>query len=286
MKPRDSIFDSLSATPTAQLDLLQPLGQGRSLAIWVNHDSEVRYGPSPLHTISLYLDGGSGVQRIDGPTPRQGKAGTICVMPKGAQSLWRIGQSLRMLHLYLPDDILRAEYLALTGRDPGRMSLAELTYETRPELARLFLNLAATDAADPIARQAALSDLIALVLTAPDLGDGRAMPALRGGLGAARARRIKDRILTDLAAPLTLEILASEAGLSPFHFQRMFRQSFGTTPRQWVEARRVAEAARQIRAGASLAATAAATGFAHQSHMTRACRRQMATTPGRLAPGH
>ena len=44
------------------------------------------------------------------------------------------------------------------------------------------------------------------------------------------------------AKPLTIERLARRAGLSPFHFIRIFRAAFGQTPHQYVRARRIERA--------------------------------------------
>jgi methylphosphotriester-DNA--protein-cysteine methyltransferase len=40
---------------------------------------------------------------------------------------------------------------------------------------------------------------------------------------------------------LTLETLAGEAGLSPYHFLRTFERSTGVTPHQYVSARQAAQ---------------------------------------------
>lgn len=105
--------------------------------------------------------------------------------------------------------------------------------------------------------------------------DRRGTPA---GIAAARSR-----IDDDPAAPLTLETLAIEAGLSRFHLIRAFRRHTGLTPHAYVVQRRIQQARRMILRGAALADTAAACGFADQSHMTRQFVRMYGLPPGALA---
>ena len=67
----------------------------------------------------------------------------------------------------------------------------------------------------------------------------------RGGLGAARERRLLAYIHEHLEQDLSLDELAKIATMSPNYLISLFRQSFGTTPHQFVLQLR-AERARQL----------------------------------------
>lgn len=54
-----------------------------------------------------------------------------------------------------------------------------------------------------------------------------------------RARDHADRHFTE---PLDLDTLASIAGLSKFHFQRLFKQTYGATPAEHLSRRRIERA--------------------------------------------
>jgi len=79
---------------------------------------------------------------------------------------------------------------------------------------------------------------------------------------------------------LTLEVLAQQAGFSPFHFARLFRQTTGETPHQRVLRERLAHAQRLLKSTTlSLARVAVETGFADQSYFTRVFKQALRMTP-------
>ena len=108
---------------------------------------------------------------------------------------------------------------------------------------------------------------------APEPG---ALPA-RGGIIAAEAamRRHLDQ-------PHPLDALARTAGLSRFHFLRLFKRTFGAPPHLHLVHLRVAEAARLL-ASSKMSATAVAyaVGFASASNLSAAFVRLHGTTPDR-----
>lgn len=92
--------------------------------------------------------------------------------------------------------------------------------------------------------------------------------------------RLRDRLAdAPLDAP-SLDELAQLAQLSKFQVLRGFRKTYGVTPHAWLLQHRAERARGLIRSGLDLAAAAAASGFADQSHMTRVFVRQFGFTPG------
>jgi AraC-like DNA-binding protein len=77
-----------------------------------------------------------------------------------------------------------------------------------------------------------------------------------------------------------LEELAAAAGIGKFRLIRLFRERTGLPPHALHVAHRVRAARRLLEAGHTIAATAAATGFADQSHLHRHFRRSLGMTPG------
>lgn len=135
---------------------------------------------------------------------------------------------------------------------------------------------AALTAGEAMACESALLILVA-GLRAHSTRPARA-EAPRAGVSHAR-QRIDD----DPAAPVTLEQLASDCGLSRYQLLRAFAREFGLPPHAYLLQRRLSLARRLLRAGVSPVEAAATAGFSDQSHLTRCFGRQFGVTPGRYA---
>ena len=61
-------------------------------------------------------------------------------------------------------------------------------------------------------------------------------------------RRARDHIDRHFAEPIDLEVLASTAGISKFHFHRLFATTYGITPAAYLSQRRVERAQDLLRA--------------------------------------
>ena len=105
----------------------------------------------------------------------------------------------------------------------------------------------------------------------------------RGGLAPAVRRRVLELMDASPTTHLTIDRLAREAGLSPAHFARAFKESVGRAPHQHLLALRLDRARRLLDApNAALSDVALQTGFADQAHFTRFFKRQFGVTPGSL----
>jgi AraC family transcriptional regulator len=106
------------------------------------------------------------------------------------------------------------------------------------------------------------------------------LPAQPERLVPRRIRRVTDYIRASLAADLTIDELATLAGLSSFHFARVFRRETGETPHQFVTRVRLEEAARLLRASdQTVLQIALAVGFESASHFSVQFKRGYGMTP-------
>ena len=80
---------------------------------------------------------------------------------------------------------------------------------------------------------------------------------------------------------ITLQELAAAAGLSKFHFVRLFSAVVGATPHRYQLLLRIGRARRLLRDGEGIAPVAQHTGFFDQSHFTACFREIVGVTPGR-----
>lgn len=102
----------------------------------------------------------------------------------------------------------------------------------------------------------------------------------RGKLSEWQWSRLTDMLASELASDLSLSVLSAGAGLSEPHFVRLFRNTTGMSPHQYVVQERVKRARQLIEASTvPLVEVAARVGFANQSHLTRVFRRTYGTTP-------
>lgn len=98
----------------------------------------------------------------------------------------------------------------------------------------------------------------------------------------SRIKRLKARLLDDLAAPPSLDVLARDEHISVAHLVRSFHQEAGLPPLAWLMQRRIGKARELLRQGMSISQVAVSVGFADQAHFTKAFNRFNAMTPGRF----
>jgi AraC family transcriptional regulator len=92
--------------------------------------------------------------------------------------------------------------------------------------------------------------------------------------------RVSSYIRDHAGKDLTLDVLAREAGFSPYHFARLFRNTTGETPHQYVRRERLAHARRLLESSElSLAEVAVESGFGDQSYFTRVFKGALRVTP-------
>lgn len=101
------------------------------------------------------------------------------------------------------------------------------------------------------------------------------------GLNPAQMRRIAARLLDDITADISLDILAAECGYSRGHFIRAFKQTTGLPPYRWLLHERVKQAKIYLReTGTPIADIALQCGFSDQAHMTRIFTKIIGLSPG------
>lgn len=99
--------------------------------------------------------------------------------------------------------------------------------------------------------------------------------------GAHRFTEVNDYLRSAFASTITLNDLASLVGLSPYHFQRLYKAQHHVSPQQMLMAIRLNEAKRLLGQGLPAAQVAASVGLTDQAHLTRAFARRYGLTPGR-----
>ncbi|WP_285712949.1 AraC family transcriptional regulator [Erythrobacter oryzae] len=175
---------------------------------------------------------------------------------------------------------------ARPGGDPfdfGRLHAAPFI---APRLAEL-LDAMWADAADQgggrlLAETLALKVLTQLAAAA----DGAAAQA-RGGLAPWAERRVRDYLEDNLMHDTSLAELAALVGLSPFHFNRMFKQSTGVSPYSYLRHVRVGRARALLASGdLPVIEIALAVGYGTPQAFARMFRAETGMSPTRWRRMH
>ncbi len=259
----------------------EKLIRGVSFKLWDVDAIDIEYHYQDGHTLSLYLHGGQTTYRCDKPHLK-GEAGKLCLMPKDHLSRWNSLNPIRIAHLYLPEQIIRQDAERFLDIDARFAELKDVTYQEDPYLSRAMLSLihALNDDSeiDPLFAEEALN-AVSYRLLQCYRQSGQHKGGVSKGLSPSQRQRVKTFIKDNLAEKITLASLADLLHLSPFHFARMFKESFGDSPANFVIRQRIERAKDFLKSNATLTFIANECGFSHQSHFNNYFKKHTGITP-------
>ncbi|MFN4274649.1 MAG: helix-turn-helix domain-containing protein [Aliihoeflea sp.] len=109
---------------------------------------------------------------------------------------------------------------------------------------------------------------------------GAPLTAVRGGLSPWAEKRCVDMMHARLSEDISLDELAAEAQLSPFHFARMFKQSVGVPPRVYLTQLRIEKACELLEhANMSITEIAQEVGYSSNQVLARAFMKHRYMSP-------
>jgi AraC-like DNA-binding protein/mannose-6-phosphate isomerase-like protein (cupin superfamily) len=248
---------------------------------WV-HDGEPVDSTTSTHPwVELtWLERGEVVYRIEGLDEVRVRAGQAIVVPAG------------VVH-----ETLRVGPLEGTALCIGREMLDAIADAMGPDTRarRLTAGLAASSPnllpLGRVLRAEARASSPGSLLAADAVGEALVVELLRRApsriaTGATRDARVNiavDRIHASYADPLTVDDLARSAGMSRFHFSRLFRDQVGDAPYRYLLRVRVRRAAELLRRGRHDVTEAAFTvGFHDLGRFGRMFRREIGCRPSEL----
>lgn len=262
------------------------LNSGIQLAAWYNKLDTITV-QSDHHTLSLYVaDGYESYQKTPHGWKNGGGPDRFCLMPQDSESTWDIRGDLSFVHLYCTDAHLRKVGEQVWDRSPASITLDEQIFADDPRITLMYRQFLLGCDWQQAANQLTLSSASTLLLTHLLQHYSNVqwrLPAVTGGLAPAVLRNTLEYIDAHLSDPLTLAELASQAALSEYHFARMFRQSVGLAPHQYVMQRRI-DRARQLVRNSTLPLTEVALrcGFSSASHFSNRFKAATGATPSQL----
>jgi AraC family transcriptional regulator len=235
------------------------------------------------HVIMAYNGMIQRMERRSGRSVASGtfRPGVVIIIPEGSSSRWDIPKPVDVVQLYLPHATLKR--VADEADMAAPIDLMERTAHPDPFTSRLLLSAAdvmeGNGALDTLFRHQ-LTDLLATRLLVAHAGSPTTFQPTMGGLSPKVLFRAIERLRSDSDADVSLDALASDAGLSRFHFCRAFKESTGLSPHAWLRQYRLEQAMDMLRdSDASVVSIAAALGYASQTAFAAAFRRLTGEPP-------
>jgi AraC family transcriptional regulator len=239
--------------------------------------------PMTDHVVMTYTGSMQRLERRSGRSVAIGTArsGAVTIIPAGSSARWDIPGLVNVVQLYLPHTTLVR--VAGEAEMSAPADLLERTGHPDPTTARLLMSAAdvldGSETLDALFRQQ-LTDLLATRLLAAHAGLPTTFQPTLGGLSPKVLRRAIERLRSDSDADVSLAALASDAGLSRFHFCRAFKESTGLSPHAWLRQHRLEQAMQMLRdTDVSVVSVAAALGYTSQTAFAAAFRRLTGETP-------
>ena len=253
------------------------------IAYWRHEPVHDVVGPMADHVLMAFPSGSLRFERRSGKSVVTGttRPGAVSVIPAGSSSRWDIPEPLDCVHLYLPQATLHR--VALEAGTDAAGDLMERSAHPDPVTSHLLLSAAdvleGSAPLDALFRQQ-MTDLLATRLLVAHAGTPVTTRPVIGGLAPTVLRRAIERLRSDSNADVSLAALASDAGLSRFHFCRAFKESTGLSPHAWLRQHQLEQAMTMLRdTDNSIVSIAAALGYSSQTAFAAAFRKLTGQTP-------
>lgn len=248
-------------------------GLGVSAALWQHSPRTRRFEGHECDILAISLRGDATLEQIeDGRSVWRGPApGSIVLLQSGDPTDWHLDGPFEMLHVYLPrtqaDEPTRGR-INRPFRDPLLLQLARSA------------SLALTESGGNAAYIAPLLDSMHRCFDERVLSAGPKPERNCAGLTGFARTAVTTFVRDNLAREFRAEDLAKVAGLSPGHFNRAFKSSFGFSPHQFIIEQRVARAAEFLSSSdVEVAVVARLCGFSGASYLGTEFRKRMGVSP-------
>src|SRR5689334_10097360 len=100
-----------------------------------------------------------------------------------------------------------------------------------------------------------------------------------------RVRDYIDEHAGDLDERITLSVLSDQAGLSPYHLQRKFKETVGLTPAQYIRARKSEKLKKELRKGETVSRASFVAGYGSSSRAYEDAATRLGMTPATYKRG-
>lgn len=278
----------LQIFPRSPLQVSDPtLWQGIFLAHHRQPAWEMPENQPSQHILSINIGSARKVERrIDGQLQRERfLTGDVAIYPAGVDYTLRWEQESEFILIGIDPDLLKQNAIALLETETIELKLLLATQD--PLIHSMALALKAElEAAQPggqIYAEAIAQTLAIHLLRNYSVRKLASKISTADGLPKHKLHQVIDYIHACLHCDLNLSDMAAVIGMSSYHFSRLFKQSIGLSPYQYVIQCRLEKAKELLQHSTlTIAQIAYTTGFSNQSHFTQQFKRQYQTTPQKL----
>jgi AraC family transcriptional regulator len=190
---------------------------------------------------------------------------------------------LKLACAYLSSDLIKKIAIETLDIEPGNIEMPTHVGANDPFVAQLLLavkdELEKDNPLGPLYAETA-AQMLALHLLSKHCTINHTIPEYRGRLSKNSLSTVLDYIHTNIHREISLESLSLLAGLSSYHFLRLFKKSTGETPLQYIIRCRM-EKAKQLLAQTDLAIIEIAldVGYDSLAHFINLFKRHTGVTP-------
>ncbi len=228
---------------------------------------------SPQHLLETWEEG----QLIQ----IQKQVGSVTLAPSGFRFRGRWDRDVEILILTLKPAVI--EKCAVELHDINRTELVRCTGRIDPQIWYLGLALEAElKEGNPNGRYfwESLTSAIAIRVLKQYSAFEPKVQYYSGGLSPYQLRHTIEYINEHLSIDLSLSVLATILNISPYYFERLFKQSVGSTPHQYILRCRIEKAKQLLRTTQlSILEIAEQVGYKNQSHFSKLFRKLTGTSP-------
>lgn len=267
-------IETIQAPAQVQVELLQyPSGEANCL-FEGEHTLYMSLAPRPLH----YLHSQDG-KTYTGLYQR----GEILITPANTPLFARWEGQENCLQIRLTDKFVRKVARETVAGDCDRITLQPKFHTRDPQLESIGTMLLNEVQQGSLSNQLyvdSLSNILAVNLLRQHATTRPHLPTYEGGLPSRQLRQVLDYIDAHLDQEIKLADLAQLLDISQFHFSRLFKQSLGISPYQYLLQQRVECAKKLLKNTDRLITDIAFTcGFNSHSHLSKQFKQLTGMTP-------
>lgn len=210
--------------------------------------------------------------------------GDICLTPATAPVSVRLQDSSEWIALHLEPTFIGQ--IAAEVADPDQLEIVPQFKLNDPLIYQigiaLKVNLESENACGRLYTESMATALSAHLLQQYSTQKPK-IESYSDGLSQARLRQVTEYIHQHSAQNPSLMIMAEMVQMSPYYFSRLFKQSTGVAPHQYLLKCRINQAKRLLKTtNLSIADIAVQVGFVDQSHLNRHFKRHFGVSPSQF----